>query len=194
MACDTDRPAETDEGLDVLFDPIERWGFKWTKADLTSAEKYITQEDLDLHHHFKSLHGTSCPQQILSCSMAALPEEYPRELLETKTGWRPIREDWSEVNDYHLLLPRVPDFFPGPGATTVVFGANAVKWKGGIEDMEDFVLEKVKALGLKKPYPTLPITKTKDEDRGKARSQGIIPLPIDYEEWRDDSEGSWELL
>ena len=142
---------------------------------VTSAEKYIAQEDLELFHHFRSRHGTSCPQEILSTSKPTTPGAYPIAPDQGESGWRSIREDWSQVTDYHLLLPPVPDFFIGPEAKTAVFGVNAVKWEGCIEDVENFVLDKVKALGLKKAYPTLPITKNRDKDRSEAGSQSIMP-------------------
>lgn len=181
------------KGLDILYMNVLRWGCKWTKADLTFAQTYIAQEDLDLFHHFKSLHGNSCPQEILTTSVATAPGAWSTEPDMADAGWRPIREDWSQVNDYHLLLPRVPDFFLGPGAKTVVFGVNAVKWDGGIEDMETFILNKVKALGLKKIYPTMPENTTESEQCGETDVR--IPRQIDFEDWsEEDSQGSWELL
>jgi hypothetical protein len=100
------------KGLAPPSGRIEQTVFRLIQADLTVAKQYIPEADLELFQHFKSRHGTSCAHQIATATSNE-PER------------RPFPKQWSQVNDYHLLRPRVPDFFIGSQAQTVVFGVNA---------------------------------------------------------------------
>ena len=132
--------------MDIFCDSIDRFDIPWVHADLTEAAKYIPEQDLAMYHHFKSKHGSSCAHEI---KVAASPEGL------AEVEWKPVQEGkWNEVNDFHLMRPRVPDFFLGAGSKTVVFGVNPAKYDGGIEDIEAYVLEKVKQ------FKFLPLFKT----------------------------------
>ena len=123
------------KGLDIFTDSIERFNVGWVRADLTEAKKYIPEEDLAAFHHFKSKQGTSCTHEMISGATSV-------DFITAE--WRPVHDEWSEANDYHLMRPRVPGFFLGPGCKTVVFGVNAVSWDDGVESLEALIMEKVK--------------------------------------------------
>ena len=133
------------KGLDIFADSIECFDAGWTRADLTEARKYIPEEDLAAFHHFKSKHGTSCAHEMIS--RATLVDFITAE-------WRPVHDEWSEANDYHLMRPRVPGFFLGPGCKTVVFGVNAVSWDDGVESLEALIMEKVKEFKFRPTFKT----------------------------------------
>ena len=132
--------------LTIFCDSIELFDIPWVRADLTEAAKYIPEQDLAMYYHFKSRHGSSCAHEI---KIAASADELAEK------DWQAVQEGkWSEVNDSHLLRPRVPGFFLGPGSKTIVFGVNAAKYEGGIEDIESYVLEKVKKLNFVAHFKT----------------------------------------
>jgi hypothetical protein len=136
---------------------------------------------LDLFHHFKSLHGTSYPQQIPPAVTKPCPKSVEAHCWRQRLDGIRFARIGARLTTAPAPLTRA-GLLLGTGSQDGRFDVNAVKRKGGIENMETFILDKIKALGLKKWYPTLPITKTNDEERVGSRSQGIIPEPIDFEE------------
>ena len=115
----------------------------WVEADVTTAG-YIPKEDLDMYFHFKSPSGTSCAHE--NRTIGEQPEECG--------DWSAAPGPWSEVNDFHLLKPRMPEWFLGSTSPTVVFGVNALSCSGGcIEGLEECLVDAAKMCGLPRCFP-----------------------------------------
>ncbi|KAK5689612.1 hypothetical protein LTR97_012785 [Elasticomyces elasticus] len=69
--------------------------------------------------------------------------------------WEQVPSIWSEVNDYHLLVPRMPTwFFPSDATTPFVFGVNAIEHDIEL-DIQLLILEAVEASILAKSLPVV---------------------------------------
>lgn len=113
------------------------------RVDMREAAKYISQSDLGLYWHSKSKHGSSCAHEIkIAASKGELGE----------AEWKTARKKWSEVNDYHLLRPRVPKLFLGPFSKTIVFGVNAIRFDGGVKDLEGLLIETAQQCGFPQSF------------------------------------------
>lgn len=118
----------------------------WVEANLREARRYIPQKDLEGWFHFKGKHG--------SCSIVDVRSAESEEKLE-KAEWRPAKEQVSEVNDTHLITPRMPEWFLGRDAATVVFGVSAAQFRSGLKgngigDIEGIILRKAEEMGFLK--------------------------------------------
>ena len=117
---------------------------EWRQADLSTAT-YIPQPDLDLFAHYTSKHGSSCAYKVRTAPSRV-------ELAFKAGGWRTAGGRWSQVNDYHLLRPRVPNFFLGPEAKTIVFGVNSTTFEG-VKDLETNILDIARQCGMSRCFP-----------------------------------------
>ncbi|KAK5744620.1 hypothetical protein LTR17_002015 [Elasticomyces elasticus] len=107
----------------------------YVNANISTA-RYIPPHYLDMYQHIKSAHGTSCAYEIREAGLES-------DLSQAK--WEQESGIWSEVNDYHLLEPRMPEwFFPSDATKPFVFGVNAIEH--AIElDIQLLILEAAKA-------------------------------------------------
>ena len=120
----------------------------WTGAH-TCRSSYIPSADLDKFAHFKSHHGSSCAHEMRTASSKA-------DLVGAK--WIKTPGPISEVNDYHLLRPRMPEWFFGSETSkNVVFGVNAVDWDDKLH-LEEEILTNAKISRMPKCFAGDPAT------------------------------------
>ena len=113
----------------------------WKEADLSTA-LYISEADLDMFKHFKSEHGTSCAHQVRRASCMHRLQ---------KKEWANESSKWSEVNDFHLLRERTPDWLFGPMTATIVVGVNVIDWEDET-NLEDLIVFAAKVSGFERRY------------------------------------------
>ena len=156
--------------LEIHGQDARSYDVPWTNADLKEAKKYIPEADLDEYNHFKSVHHTSSAHEIRSADS------------EWGLKWKQFEklEDWPEVNDYHLMSGRVPDWFLGRESRTVIIGVNAVFYTGkkAVENIEALVLEKARMAGFGKVFPD-PDNKVAENEADKEnRDPSSSPEPV----------------
>ncbi|KAK5717041.1 hypothetical protein LTR15_008929 [Elasticomyces elasticus] len=117
----------------------------YVNANISTA-RYIPPHYLDVYQYIKSAHGTSCAYEIREAGSQS-------DLSHAK--WEQESGVWSEVNDYHLLEPRMSTwFFPSDATKPFVFGVNAIDHDIEL-DVQLLILEAAKASILAGSLPTV---------------------------------------
>lgn len=149
---------------DLPVTETEEVRVKRGRANLRVAKTYVPQSDLEEYEHFKS------EGKLLTHGLRVGATEAELEHAQ----WFPAKEGWSDVCDYHILRPRVPDGFLGRGPKTIVVGVFLKQFAGlGEGSLQRYVLLQAKKAGFPKAFPVEGKEESRKSYNGREGGAGI---------------------